>query len=78
MIMISSEFYLENFRNILGLKEPRSLSINGSPLPSPRLVSTAIHDDISIPHVRYTLLLMQYAQLLDHDLTHTPMNRGMV
>jgi hypothetical protein len=52
------------------------VSQNRTPLPSARLVSTEVHDDISVPHQRYTLLLMQYAQLLDHDLTHTPMNRG--
>ncbi|CAG7820997.1 unnamed protein product [Allacma fusca] len=61
-----------------GLQVPRFKGISGRPLPSPRLVSTEIHDDISVPHQRYTLLVMQYAQLLDHDLTHTPMNKGIM
>ncbi|ODN04056.1 Peroxidasin [Orchesella cincta] len=59
-----------------GLQTPKSLSTLGTELPSARLVSFEVHDDISVPHQRYSLLLMQFAQLLDHDLTHTPMNRG--
>lgn len=59
-----------------GLQTPKSLSVVGTELPSARLISFEVHDDISVPHQRYSLLLMQYAQLLDHDLTHTPMNRG--
>ena len=54
---------------------PRSRSTLGSPLPSPRLVSVNIHNDVSAPHVRYSLMVMQYAQFLDHDVTHTPVNR---
>lgn len=32
---------------------PRTSSVLGRPLPSPRLVSKTVHDDISTPHVRY-------------------------
>jgi peroxidase len=59
-----------------GLMTPRSRSVTGAPLPSPRLVSVNIHNDVSAPHVRYSLMLMQWAQFVDHDLTHTPVNRG--
>ncbi|XP_059471181.1 uncharacterized protein LOC132194111 [Neocloeon triangulifer] len=59
-----------------GLSIPRSVSVLGGPLPSARLVSTSIHDDVSFPHTRYTLMFMQFAQLLDHDLTHTPVHTG--
>jgi hypothetical protein len=38
-------------------------------------VSVNIHNDVSAPHVRYSLMLMQWAQFLDHDVTHTPVNR---
>ncbi|CAG0880270.1 unnamed protein product [Cyprideis torosa] len=59
-----------------GLSEPRSKSVTGQPLPTPRAVSLSIHDDVAAPHVRYTLLTMQFAQFLDHDITFTPVNKG--
>lgn len=64
-----------------GLAKPRQFSVilantqNGDrlPLPSPRLISTTMHDDRSNLHVRYSLALMQFGQFgVDHDLTRTP------
>lgn len=52
------------------------MSVTGQPLPSPRLISVSVHPDTSQPHVKYSLMFMQFAQLLDHDLTHTPVNKG--
>ena len=54
----------------------RAVAVSGRPLPSPRMISANIHNDVSAPHTRYSLMVMQYAQLLDHDLTFTPVNRG--
>lgn len=54
----------------------RGVAISGRQLPSARMVSANIHNDVSAPHSRYALMIMQYAQLLDHDLTFTPVNRG--
>ncbi|KAL7044613.1 hypothetical protein ACKWTF_002002 [Chironomus riparius] len=59
-----------------GVSKPRSISTNGSPLPNPRVVSTLIHPDISNLHTRYSLMVMQFAQFLDHDLTMTPIHKG--
>ncbi|RWS06651.1 Peroxidasin-like protein, partial [Dinothrombium tinctorium] len=56
---------------------PRQRSKSGNLLPSPRLISTNIHYDISNPHIRYALITMQWGQFLDHDLTFTPMYMGV-
>lgn len=59
-----------------GVSKPRSTSVTGVPLPNPRVISTVIHPDISNLHNRYTLMVMQFAQFLDHDLTMTPIHKG--
>ncbi|KAG8228883.1 hypothetical protein J437_LFUL007620 [Ladona fulva] len=59
-----------------GLSTPRALSVTGKQLPSARLISVGVHADVSHPHVRYSLMFMQFGQLLDHDLTHTPVHKG--
>nr|XP_022916804.1 uncharacterized protein LOC111426494 [Onthophagus taurus] len=59
-----------------GISKPRVTGVTGIPLPSPRVISTYIHPDISNLHSRYTLMTMQFAQFLDHDLTMTPIHKG--
>lgn len=59
-----------------GINHPRVTSVTGIPLPSARLVSAMSHPDISHLHGRYTLMLMQFAQILDHDITFTPVHKG--
>ncbi|CAN8003226.1 unnamed protein product, partial [Ixodes hexagonus] len=44
-------------------------STAGSPLPSPRLISQSLTLDLNHPHPRATLMLMQWGQFLDHDLS---------
>lgn len=69
---------LRNLMSLLsGISRPRTLGVTGVPLPSPRVVSTVIHPDISNLHTRYTLMSMQFAQFLDHDLTMTPIHKGI-
>ncbi len=41
-------------------------------LPNPRRVSRDFHTAVSHPSTRATLMVMQWGQFLDHDLTLTP------
>lgn len=59
-----------------GVSRPRQTSVTGIPLPNPRTISSLIHPDISNLHTRYSLMVMQFAQFLDHDLTMTPIHKG--
>lgn len=59
-----------------GISKPRLIGSDGQQLPNPRTVSTVIHPDISNLHTRYSLMVMQFAQFLDHDLTNTPIHKG--
>lgn len=40
--------------------------------PSPRLISTTVLANESLPHYANTLMVMQWGQFLDHDLILTP------
>ena len=61
-----------------GIARPRwrSVTNNGQPLPSPRLISIVVHQDISNMHRRYTMMMTMFAQFVDHDVTLTPISRG--
>jgi len=50
-------------------------SVSGNNLPSPRKISIKIHKDVSRPSSTITLMLMQWGQFLDHDLTATSTTR---
>ncbi|XP_047106003.1 peroxidase-like [Schistocerca piceifrons] len=59
-----------------GVNAPRSRASSGEPLPSARVVSSQFTPEANRPYDNYTLLVMQWGQFLDHDLTHTPINFG--
>lgn len=54
----------------------RQTSVLGTPLPPSRVVSAAVHSDLSVPHQKYTQMLMQMGQFMDHDVAHTPLSEG--
>ena len=45
-------------------------------LPSPRAISTAAISTDNKENAKYTLMLMQWGQFVDHDITHTPTVRS--
>ncbi len=59
-----------------GISRARWRSVTGVALPSPRLISIMVHQDVSNMHRRYTMMTMQFAQFVDHDITLTPISRG--
>ncbi len=56
---------------ISGVFEPR-VAATGRPLPSARLVSSSLVRDIDSPRSDITLLLMTFAQFVDHDMNLAP------
>ncbi|XP_046543359.1 chorion peroxidase-like [Haliotis rubra] len=53
---------------------PRLRGVDGHPLPSPRAVSVAVHPGTDSPSDDSTVMVMQWGQFLDHDLTGTPLH----
>ena len=54
------------------------LQLQQSLLPSARSVSNAIIADKDNPSTEFTLLLMQWGQFVDHDITFTPLTKGNI
>lgn len=59
-----------------GVNEPKTKGASGRPLPNPRVVSTSVVLNQDSPSRGYSLLLMQYGQFLDHDMTLTTLAIG--
>ena len=51
-------------------------SVLGGPLPSARDVSAQVVRDRNSVYSNFTMLIMQWGQFLDHDITHTPISKG--
>ena len=58
-----------------GVNLPR-LAKDGSELPNSRLVSLSIAPEANIENNQYSLMLMQFGQFVDHDLTRTAITRS--
>lgn len=52
------------------------VSRSGKALPNPRLISASIHRESTADTQQFTMLVMQWGQFLDHDITFTPQSRG--
>lgn len=55
-----------------GVSRPRTKSVTGADLPFERVVASSILVDRNDPDQTFTLSVMQWAQFIDHDLTHAP------
>merc|ERR1719367_949496 len=49
---------------------------SGRELPNARLISSTVHRQSSADTQQFTMLVMQWGQFLDHDVTSTPQTRG--
>ncbi|XP_017874355.1 PREDICTED: chorion peroxidase [Drosophila arizonae] len=54
-----------------GIWTPRAHSKDGTPLLSARDISRTLFADVHRPHPKYNLLIMQFAQLLAHDVSQS-------
>ena len=52
------------------------VSRSGKPLPNPRSISTRVHQESRDETVQFTMMVMQWGQFIDHDMTSTPQTRG--
>jgi len=56
---------------------PRQKSIfRNSPLPNARLISSKIHERLESSDNKFSLMMMQWGQFIDHDFAHTPQYKG--
>ncbi len=67
----SREGKIEGNRQGKGMGEEKSCQTSDS-LPSPRAISRRLHRDRDLPDNDITLMVMQFGQFLDHDITLTP------
>ncbi|KAG7204449.1 hypothetical protein KM043_004884 [Ampulex compressa] len=58
-----------------GIQEPRHIGRTRKPLPSARLVSSALSTSNDQWDVARTLAVMQWGQFISHDLAHTPVRK---
>ncbi|KAK6111424.1 hypothetical protein QQG55_43590 [Brugia pahangi] len=60
-----------------GFDSPRIFGRNNRrKLPSARKISNIIHAEAPVFHAKYTHMLMQMGQIIDHDFAHSPVSRG--
>jgi len=55
-----------------GISTPHTRSVTGQPLPNERVVASSVLVDRSDEDREFTISVMQWAQFVDHDLTHAP------
>ncbi|ROT69525.1 hypothetical protein C7M84_012292 [Penaeus vannamei] len=51
-------------------------SVREGALPNPRKISATVHRSLNRPSYKITMMVMQWGQFLDHDITATAQSRG--
>lgn len=46
------------------------VALSGRPLPNSRMISYTVHPEVIVPNLRWTHMMMQFGQFLDHDILH--------
>lgn len=59
-----------------GIQAERASVVDGSPLPSPRLVTSMVHRDADQPSSDLSLMIMVWGQIIDHDVALAAPPRG--
>lgn len=59
-----------------GIQAERASSLDGSRLPSPRLVTSMVHRDHDQPSADLSLMIMVWGQIIDHDVALAAPPRG--
>lgn len=59
-----------------GIQQERVSVVDGSPLPSPRLITSLVHRDHDQPSSDLSLLIMVWGQVIDHDVALAAPPRG--
>uniref|UniRef100_A0AC35TFV4 CHK domain-containing protein n=1 Tax=Rhabditophanes sp. KR3021 TaxID=114890 RepID=A0AC35TFV4_9BILA len=59
-----------------GIDVPRQISKSGKQLPMPRRISNMLNDDEPVFQKKYSHLVMQFGQFLDHEITHVATETG--
>lgn len=59
-----------------GIQADRVSALDGSPLPSPRLITSMVHRDHDQPSGDLSLLIMVWGQIVDHDIALAAPPRG--
>ncbi|XP_064489819.1 peroxidase-like [Ornithodoros turicata] len=60
-----------------GIREPR-VAKSGNPLPNARRISFTVHANRNVPSPEITHLVMQFGQIVDHDLVIAPQEANPV
>ncbi|CAG9135347.1 unnamed protein product [Plutella xylostella] len=57
-----------------GIEEPRR-AVSHGPLPSSRVISMKLGDNLDVPEEKKTMALAVFSQFIYHDLVHTPVRK---